>query len=505
MHRIRYALGYEPIFVNGIIVSSRFSVDRFRRVIERIQQQRLTSFGHELLIQLKKLHGRFSAMNDAVPLHSTRQKNLGVPNGLGELTVDCFRLTTRCEANQPSTFKDILIKAGLTPGTWMEERSINEIEKIGSYWRIAKSLRKDFKAVVKICPGFAKLHIRTLQPFEPGKTRIFYQSSPPGRSHKPGLVECFVHAEIQLLCHYGSQARNLTHFPRVIGASKLSCFLCFLCISCYGGMKPPLPHGTLYDKWTIPDLAQYDETARRDFRQMISLMNRTIIGMSRQSFGVKNQAMTSRVHLKEAFISPMTSVNVSSNFDMQGRTGTADQHGPDSRPEATSTTELLHPEAAETEVVGASSSVVAESSNGHPVEGEPLCQISLANSDQTTVQLVGSNPEIHLRSDMSEDNRNEEPRLEIQATVRPNFGRLLTTTDPEFHFFVEVQAPSTGQARLMSEEMDFSDDQIINIGIEKLEPGKDVVLTRLEGQDDMVIVFGSPHSTHTVGIVLRWD
>jgi hypothetical protein len=144
-----------------------------------------------------------------------------------------------------------------------------------------------------------ELEIITMLPYRPVKSEISRKTS----QWKPH-VDCFMHAEIQLLCYYVlEQPVAERRLPRVMGSSKPSRSLCFLCISCYGGLKPPLPNGKTFDQWTIPDLVQFDTQALNKPGQTIALMNTTVLRFSKKRYVSNNLPITSRAHIDEIPVS----------------------------------------------------------------------------------------------------------------------------------------------------------------------------------------------------------
>ncbi|KAL9607792.1 MAG: hypothetical protein Q9167_007326 [Letrouitia subvulpina] len=88
-------------------------------------------------------------------------------------------------------------------------------------------------------------------------------------------IKCFVHAEIQLLAFYARSAGLISKKLRAIGVSKSACYLCSLFINQYNQFFVSRTHGKLYDKWTVPDVFNYQPLApqRENIRHVLVQVN----------------------------------------------------------------------------------------------------------------------------------------------------------------------------------------------------------------------------------------
>ncbi|CAD0101169.1 unnamed protein product [Aureobasidium mustum] len=156
------------------------------------------------------------------------------------------------------------VTAAPTPKVASAIKCLRQLEKIGAYWRVATSL---VDASLKYPALFqTNLQLAFLTPYEPVPTMI---------GHESWATTCHVHAEVQLAVHYdllfhatsGSSPAFLP--PRVIGTSKWLCYLCYQFLRAHGSFIPVNTHGRLYDQWTIPDLADYGEELRGQYRGIV--------------------------------------------------------------------------------------------------------------------------------------------------------------------------------------------------------------------------------------------
>lgn len=81
----------------------------------------------------------------------------------------------------------------------------------------------------------------------------------------------FVHAEVQVITHY--ELNPIACRPRVIGASKMACFLCDSFVRAHGWFCLSKAHRVLYDQWTIPDLKDYTPSSRDRLRKALVTVN----------------------------------------------------------------------------------------------------------------------------------------------------------------------------------------------------------------------------------------
>jgi hypothetical protein len=155
-------------------------------------------------------------------------------------------------------------------------KCFRQIEKIAAYRRICVSL-------VMRARQYPNL-------FENGIIMAYltpYKSVPTSIGHETWANTCHVHAEIQLsvfydLIHSPESGAPLGdpeffHQPRAIGTSKWLCYLCYLFLKEHKGFFPSKTHGRLYDQWTVPDLAEFDQSIIHRYRHILDAMDTEVI------------------------------------------------------------------------------------------------------------------------------------------------------------------------------------------------------------------------------------
>ncbi|KAI9717671.1 MAG: hypothetical protein M1812_004616 [Candelaria pacifica] len=97
-----------------------------------------------------------------------------------------------------------------------------------------------------------------------------------------------VHAEIQLLLYY--ELHPDLPRPRVICSSKSACYLCDLFIRFHGLYYIPRTHGRLYEKWTLPDLANgLTESCRAALNTVLDQLNAVLEQKIRSTLSEKKR------------------------------------------------------------------------------------------------------------------------------------------------------------------------------------------------------------------------
>ncbi|KAL8821384.1 MAG: hypothetical protein Q9191_007317, partial [Dirinaria sp. TL-2023a] len=178
-----------------------------------------------------------------------------------------------------SNMEDTIKAYGFNVDEIFQNRTIMQIDKIGRYWGLCHDLpayTRKHRAL------FEQMVLECIQSYLPVKSTVFSPSA--NASWKP-YVECYVHAEIQLLIYYDTHAATETFKPRVIGVSKAACFLCDRFIREHNVFFHTKTHGQLYDQWTIPDLAEYTSQQLDEYRRIITALQIQILTESQNSRG----------------------------------------------------------------------------------------------------------------------------------------------------------------------------------------------------------------------------
>ncbi|CEL10645.1 hypothetical protein ASPCAL13761 [Aspergillus calidoustus] len=207
---------------------------------------------------------------------------------------------TWCKSPLIGDYASKLDSAGLTRQIAAALKTLRQLEKIGSYWRIAE----DLVAVADQHPHiFQRIELRYLTPYASIPTSIAYES---------WAYTCHVHAEIQLVVELAkstskqaeseAEVGNVSTVemrPRTIGTSKYLCYLCYLFLRYHGAFQMLSTHGRLYDQWTVPDLVEYDTATRDKFSSVLKCLDEHVVEQIEETKCViwRAEPMTSRQNL----------------------------------------------------------------------------------------------------------------------------------------------------------------------------------------------------------------
>lgn len=217
---------------------------------------------------------------------------------LKDIVKQCHAVST---SGGTCTFEETVTSYGYDPKAVCKNKHIEQIYKLGRYWGLCVYLAA---ASRKYWNTFQSMDLATIRP---------YRSIISPISSKGGSVECYVHAEIQLLIYYDSNPDISILKPRVLGVSKAACYLCNLFSKKHADFFLSQTHGQLYDQWNIPDLASFDNAQRLKYRSILKSMDNelqvtTKRERARHRSQKRNEPLGSRLHLATAFpISPLAS------------------------------------------------------------------------------------------------------------------------------------------------------------------------------------------------------
>lgn len=300
LQRVRKAVGHPPIFREKGRTRTNPD-DRLLRALARMRKEKLTSLGHAFVNRATDLNVQLLHLLETVSVNDAEAATPEAMSKLQDISKRCFDVATMCGDRRRLPFKHLLQAAGLDQRTWLKNKHVVEIDKIGAYWRIARSLVHTHSAITTSRPLHAapiRFSVEGVQP---------YVSVMQGPSIQGRDMACYIHAEVQLLTHYmlqDSQCPNPDPAPRVIGASKSACFLCFLFIACHGRLHSPATHGRLYDQWTIPDLEEYTTQQVDELHRTLVLMQDAMLRLraAHTLKKVRDFPMTSRTDLDKLSI-----------------------------------------------------------------------------------------------------------------------------------------------------------------------------------------------------------
>lgn len=153
---------------------------------------------------------------------------------------------------------------GSSLGKASENKYIKQVEKLGRYRDLCAFLAK---MAARYPDLFKNITLKVIPPYSPTRSSI---------SVKGRTVDCFVHAEIQLVTFYATTSNLVGGMPRVFGVSKFACYLCDMFIRFHGQFIVSKTHGRLYDQWAVPDLGELRHDQLLLYRDILGRMDEEV-------------------------------------------------------------------------------------------------------------------------------------------------------------------------------------------------------------------------------------
>lgn len=425
-----------------------------------MKREAASSAGRELAEKLQSLIPEFI---EAV-LRSESCSARSDMDVLKELIKRCYNSTTN---DGKMIFKDVLQATGLISEEWLNNKEIMQIEKIGAYWRIARELAKECRRDI-LRNQLQKLDVQAVSPYEPVSSFISVDNRP---------VSCFVHAEVQLIVHYLLRGHGSRTQPRVIGASKSVCFLCGLFIDSHGRFRSPAGHGRLFDHWTIPDLAEFDQSQLRLMRKIVQEMHKTMSGLVAAPRMRRPYPLTSRQDLLEL---PLSSADASSSTTIRA--------------------------VLQSQSVNGVAQIGKDSCESRSAELETLSEVqerpSLTQVNRNSCEGVGARipEEATMASAPSASTNNFSDRG--WKTISDTLRCVEAWRETNLNIFVEVERPSGARYRLMPQSHS-SDSSSLVVQLQDLKVDQEVSLERSTSESVMKFCFQDAKSTR-ISVELEW-
>ena len=252
-------------------------------------------------IRGRGLHKKLSEISDAYEtIDNHQERNESLQEALRVAVRRSYDFSTR---EGTCSLESTISYYGFVPSEVCQDKYIRQIYKIGRYWGFCVETPQYARKYFTL---FQRIELQFIPPYMPISSNIFFRSSP-----KPS-VKCNVHAEIQLLIYYDLHPGSISIPPRVLGVSKGACYLCNLFILRHRRFYHTKTHGRLFDQWTLPDLAEYSEAQRNNYRRIINAMNREILNKTVKQGSLRRQ------HPANSWISLLTPPNASPVASDQG-------------------------------------------------------------------------------------------------------------------------------------------------------------------------------------------
>ncbi len=261
-----------------------------------------TSRGSQLLIQqLERLIEKMKSV-EGCPPRSNAELAL-----LRDIVINSDSI---CTGNGSPSLEKYVFDNELVALDFRSLPCIRQIDKIGRYWGMCKSMAEDSRKYPDL---FASIKLNPpLSPYKAPKSLIT-----AGRARSTHL---HVHAEMQILAFYGLSSSAEIPKPRVIGVSRAACYLCNLFVQSHGQFFVTKTHGWLFDAWNFPDLAGSDPHQQTRYRHAIARMDVEIQRASAQERwnpSMRQKPMGSRLALPlQSRLSPAPSTDLSTVLEV---------------------------------------------------------------------------------------------------------------------------------------------------------------------------------------------
>ena len=192
-----------------------------------------------------------------------------------------------CTSGGICSIQSTIAAHGLNASQLCKEKVVRQVNKIGRYWGLCIDMADDSRRYSTL---FKSISLDFLAPYAATESKVYTKSTPKS------FVKCHVHAEIQLLVHLDQRGQPDFFRPRVIGVNKAACYLCNLFFHTHGLYFITKTHGRLHEQWTLPDLENYNNQQRHNYRRIISSMNKAL------KTATKSQPKRKRVEPMQSYV-----------------------------------------------------------------------------------------------------------------------------------------------------------------------------------------------------------
>ena len=385
---------------------------------------------------------------------------------------------------------------GFTDPKILENKHFRQMNKIGRYWGLCKDLVEVSRKYGRL---FRSLELRPLPPYQKFEALV---------SNEIGRIRCHVHAEIQLLIFYLLKTDTSTLKPRVFGVSKSACYLCNLFILNHGGFFITKTHGRLYPRWTVPDLAAFNEGQLREVRRILSSMDNEIQRVLSQRKTPRPWPTESYIQLPARFLtSPITS-DLGTLPSNASDTPTIIPPSPLRRQSGSNDTAAIvgpYPENFEKQILHNAiqpQEAIAESNSCH----------SVCAPSPKSLEVKNESPQNFISALSLDSSKRDTPLQPLSSILSWEYPvrRSLTASTPlhagfdDLHLYVEIEGSSKGVCEIAKTSID-EVKELANVeDLQAMEPGEEKVFTR--NADENSITLNFCHSFgRSIQLNLRWQ
>lgn len=384
------------------------------------------------------------------------------------------------------TMEETVASYGLPADEICKNSHIRQVDKIARYWGLCLFVAE---AARKHQGIFQDMQLEILPPYSSVMSSISFDGSP---------VDCYVHAEIQLLTFYGLISNEEVPEPRVIGVSKAACYLCNLFIQSHGGYFISKTHGQLFEQWNVPDLAEFSECQRSRYRNSLAAMDRemrvALVSERKRPQGQgRNYPLHSWLNLPKAFpLSPLGSDTgtIHPRGDGDVHSQVADHDSEAIQPLASRTTDLR-------------SSILRPHSRIISRQASPLHEDSAASLNRDQGSQDVSRPGLGASLRTNSASSVQSGSHPIQYTVTAN--TPLRSKSKNVSLILEIENPAHGTVTISPSPSQIDKQKPVahEIDVRQLKLGEAVSFLR-KADDDAVVLNLRRSRDLAMQVVLQW-
>ena len=405
-----------------------------------------------------------------------------------------------CTSGGKSTIEQTILNNGLEPRKVCPETSIRQIDKLGRYWGLCRSMAEDARCYRSL---FTNIRLEVLPPFRSAKSLITFD--------RGARATLYVHAEMQILVHYSLISNVAKPKPRTIGVSKSACYLCNLFIHAHGEYFITKTHGELFDSWNLPNLAEYGTSQRSKLRGTLTAVDQELrfaTAREKKNPRFRPQPMGSWLSLPVAHpLSPVPSTAVTSESE-EKRTGASFHTSGSLTPRTQSNASPIR----STSVLSDIAEAEADSSGRRTPAGHSLTQTPAPNTLSTmppsspkpvaTAAKPEDIPRDSTPTPLSRPRGIASPTISLVSSPLPSpssilsweypVNRTIESTKPlrlragKVSTTFEIEDPAQGLVAIES-TTDEEPRREASIDVNRMKPGEEIHFYR-ESRDDSIVL-----------------
>lgn len=354
-------------------------------------------------------------------------------------------------------------------------------------------------------------------------------------------VNCYVHAEVQMITFFAQNPQLNRKLPRVVGASKAACYLCSRFVHNHGQFFISRTHGRIYHQWTVPDTFGVDEliNQRRRYRRVLAAIYGEIRSTLQTSKIPSQRRQTIPNFPNESDVTLRRDIPRSLLPSEAGTLGTHQSPASSVAVQTPRQSMQLVPEAART-MLSLRETISSDDLSSRPGPGLDIDVAALSshhrysspNSSSTGSFMPTSRPQPNSVVPPTSASRSHSPTPPASGpSIRPppslttpgspatidfwdypvsqtlTAGRFFRIKSLNMHLEVEMEAggPFTGKVQLTDVPSVNSKMVINTIDIRTMAPGEQKIMWRSDSEENLVVNLQNGKKDGTMQMRLQWE